>query len=269
VNTHPAVMRHRETRPTLAGVATPIQASGQNRKYRLGQYFLKLSMHNGLVHDICEREEMASIFGHLLGVPIVRAWACSTSGIVFPPGIPNGFILHKCAVMDFLDGCAMAADRVAAEIWVRNHIRVVADIFAYMHWIGDDDRGLEDIMMVENKLLLVDNGLTGPPVFESPLRSSHPSRASLAKNTKQMLKKCYPGKPSFVAFVIRDLRVSCDELRFPDFIDRCLAMDSNDIQGIIEGLGMKPSIANVLDSRRRTLPDEYAEWLEMLRRETW
>ncbi len=255
--------------PSLSGAATPFPTSGQNRKFRMGPFFLKLSRHDGKVFDICEREEMASIFGHLLSVPIVRAWTSPTKRIAFPPGIDSSFIRDKCVVMDFIEGHSLFSNRIASEIWVRNHIRVVADIFSYMHWIGDDDRGLEDIMMIGNKLLLVDNGLTGPPTFTSPLRSSHPHPQTLSRNPIQLLKKCFPGKSSFVAFAIRDLRVSCDELKSPGFIDRCLALDSDDLHGIVEGLGMQTSIANVLDSRRLTLRDEYHEWIEQLRRATW
>ena len=255
--------------PTLNGVATEIRRSGANVKYQMGQYFLKRCWIIEKVQDVYEREEMASILGHLLEVPIVRAWISSTNGITFLPGNQSGLIRDKCIVMDFLHGHTLLDDRAAAANWVRNHIRDVADIFAYMHWIGDEDRGLEDIMLVGDELVLVDNGLTGPPVFDSPLRGTHPMVDYFINNPKQILKKCFPGKPSFVAFVIRDLRISCEDLKNPGFIDRCVAMNSIDIRGIVEGLGMHPMIADVLDRRRRTLQDEYAEWIEMLRRETW
>ncbi len=268
--THPAIARHRESRPQLSGIPKPLNIRfGQNRKFFMDGYFLKLSLTDGKVFDICEREEMASIFGHLLNIPVVRAWSSLTDGIVFPSGTETLCNVVKCVIMDWIDGNSLLQDKTAAETVVRSQIQVFADIFAYMQWIGDDDRGLEDIMMVGNKLLLVDNGLTGPPTIDSPLRSAHPGIELFAHNPIQVLKRCVPSKPSFVAFVMRDLRVSCDELKHPDFIDRCVALHSDDLHGIIEGLGMQPSIANVLDSRRQTLRDEYHEWIEKLRLAKW
>lgn len=269
---HEVIQDHNNKRPLLKGHANALDGVfGQNAKFRLEEYFLKVSKHeNNKVLDICEREEVASIFGQKLEIPTVLAWTVKTDQVVFSRTFDQEWVQGKCVAMEFVAGIPLCCilQEIAVQTVLEN-VDEVFDIFAYMHWIGDDDKGLEDVMLRSGRLVLVDNGLTGPPMFPSPLRSAHPYPGQWRNDPKDIARKSCPNKSSIVEFVFKTAKVPTDHVSLPRFIERCEGLDAGGIRAVIDSVGMNPQIANTLDKRRKTLRGDYAEWIGIIRSMGW
>jgi hypothetical protein len=134
----------------------------------------------------------------------------------------------------------------------------MADVFAFMHWVGDEDRGLTDIMLVNGQFVLIDNGLCGPGP-DDRLRGYHPDAGVFS--TDQILKKCYPGKPSLVAFVLRDAKLPREQFECPPVLRRIADLSDQDVIDICQTAKVGSQVADVLNTRRLTLNDDYRGWL--------
>lgn len=124
--------------------------------------------------DIGEREAMTSGFGRLLGMSVVPAWVVPADQFR-PADLPpdSEIIRDRCVVMPRIIGPTVEADQQQAKRLVRSGPADVADMFAFMHWIGDEDRGRADVMIEGERLVLIDNGLCGPG-WSDRLRGAHP-----------------------------------------------------------------------------------------------
>lgn len=227
-----------------------------------GSWFIKFCMNvNGRIPDICEREVLISLLGEMLDVPVVSAWSIPTNHL------PNcqlpkdrSLIIEKAVVMPWLNGSTIDRDRAQAEQLVRAAPSRIADLFAFMHWVGDEDRGLVDVFLEQDRLVLIDNGLCGPG-RDSLLRGAHPSSGTYHTQPDSVVKMCWPDKASLVAFVLRDVRVSVTEIRSPEVIERILALSDAAIQAIVQAAGLGSWVADILILRRELVRASYLEWL--------
>lgn len=250
--------------PNVTGHLTALSVGGHNKKFSINRQFIKFCKHDSKVFDICKREELASIIGELIGVPVVKAWCLPMSHLTSPPSLGPEFVPNEFVVMPLLDGGSFQQYRDAAASIVKSRIDQIKDVFAYMHWIGDDDRGIADVMTEGDHFVLVDNGLTGPPLFQTPLRGSHPYPHMLTNNRGQIVKKCIHEKPSLVAFVVRDVGVSSDRLRDPSVISRIELVEEDVLREIVSDLGMDSRIASQLIERKNTLRSDFTLWIDEL-----
>ena len=213
--------------------------------------------------EVCEREALASLLGRTLGVSIMNAWAISTSllSINLPTEKSDkDLILDRVVMMDLVMGKTVQDDQVRAAQWVEANGARVADIFAFMHWIGDEDRGLSDVMLDPTGLVLIDNGLCGPGQNDK-LRGYHPTPEVYTPD--RILLKCYGGgKPSFVEFVLKIGGMKLGELRLPGVIPKIAALSLDDLREIIECVGVPENNAQVLYERGQNLSEDYAKWFD-------
>jgi hypothetical protein len=212
-----------------------------------------------------EREALTSLLGRLVDVPAVDAWVVPLS--LFPAVILPGrdepeapLVRDRCVVMPFLDGATAASDPAGAIAAVGLAPAAAGDLLAFMHWIGDEDRGLDDVMAVGGRLLLIDNGLCGPGRPESGLRGYHPLWEAFDAGAK--LRKCYGGKRAFVEFVLRDAGLPHATFAGPPVIGRIQSLASETIRRVVGHLGLHARVAAVLAERTRHLAHEYEQWLD-------
>ena len=228
-------------------------------------YVVKWSKNNlSRVPEINRREMLISILGRLVGVGVVDAWVVRSEFLpeyAFPPDEPQvPLIRDECVVMPFLQGSTVAQSKPASAIRVAWNASAIADLFAFMHWIGDEDRGVDDVMLIDDRFVLIDNGLCGPGAPESGLRGYHPNWEDFRHNSEAKVKKCYPGKPSFVAFVLRDLALPMDFIPLPSAIDRIMTITDEAIREIATHCRVASSVSGELIHRKAHLAIEYREW---------
>jgi hypothetical protein len=136
----------------------------------------------------------------------------------------------------------------------------IADLLAFSHWIGDEDRGTADVMLECDELMYVDNGLCGP-AGSKKLRGAHPHQDMF--NDEAIAKKCFPGKPSFVAAVLRDAQVTQASLASPHVIQRLCQTSPAIIASLLDLSGIRDArFEAVLSSRTITLRADYDSWLK-------
>lgn len=218
----------------------------------------------GGVPDLCEREVLASCLGHILDVPVVRSWciACDVNGILGnqPNGGTNDWISDRLVVMPYLKGHTVEEQPCASAFVLGAHSVKVGELLAFMHWIGDEDRGRSDVFVENDRFVLIDNGLTGPS-RKSKLRGAHPQERDFLNSPHQIVKKCFPGKPSFVAFLIRDCRVPREWLESPPVIERIESLDTNRIRPVVEYAGLPSYVTDELAHRANLIRAEYSQWV--------
>lgn len=264
------IERHRNARPTAEVLHSLrlLPFSDVMPNYRLRgegnecSWFIKFCANvDGRIPDICEREVLISLFGQLLDVPVVSAWSIPAGDLPehqLPTDRP--LISNKAVVMPWLNGSTVERDKDQAMQLVRTGPGHIADLFVFMHWVGDEDRGLMDVYLEGGRLVLIDNGLCGPG-RDSLLRGTHPSPGTYHVQQDSLIKMCYPGKPSLVAFVLRDVRVSLTEVRSPKAINRIQALSDAAIQAIVQAAGLGSWIGDILILRRELVQASYLEWL--------
>lgn len=218
---------------------------------------------NRCVPEICEREVLISLLGKAVGVPVVDAWVipseCALPTLEQNNRKEDHVIREKVVLMPLLSGVTINKSRSQAGEILSNKAVLAANIFAFMHWVGDEDRGLEDMMLVNNEIILIDNGLCGPGPSDK-IRGYHPTPE--VYNYEMITKKCYGGgKRSFVAFVIRDLKLSLEKLSFPPVIGRIESLTDGAIAAFATSLLLDGYVTEKLIMRRDSLQTDYAEWL--------
>ncbi len=132
-------------------------------------------------------------------------------------------------------------------------LKRVANLFAFMQWVGDEDRGLADIYLANGDLVLIDNGLCGPG-RDALMQGAHPYPEQYRGNQAAIVKKCNPGKPSLVAFILRDLRIPARELQRAAVIEDIEVLPDNVVLQIVEAAGLSPWIADVSDLEEAAPP---------------
>jgi hypothetical protein len=216
------------------------------------------------VPDIYEREHFVSLIGKVLDIPVVDAWIVKTrplKGIDLPAtGEACPLLRDRCIAMPLLEGEAALDNPSHAKEIVQAAPERIGDLFAFLHWIGDEDRGLKDIMLVEDKMVLIDNGLCGPG-RNGILRGSHPLVGDYCQHPHSMVLMCYWRKPSFVAFVLHDLQMSALAFRQPAVLTRIKELPDRAIQRLVRETGLTPWVADVLILRRDVLDASYTDWL--------
>jgi hypothetical protein len=233
------------------------------------RFVVKWSKNNdNRVPEINERDQLTAVLGSLVGVPVVQAWVVPSSSLPdagLPPDEANApLVRDKCVVMPFLGGPTVAMSKPASAIRVAWNPAAVADIFAFMHWIGDEDRGLDDVILDGDRLVLIDNGLCGPGRPESPLRGYHPQWEVFREENR--LKKCYGGKPSLVAFVFRDLRLPHGFFASPPVIERINDVTHEELQVLADYCGVERRVADVLIGRKASLASDFQDWFGQVSR---
>jgi hypothetical protein len=224
------------------------------------EWLFKFSRNSqGRTPHICEREVCVSVLGELLGIPIVRSWLVFTNSVNAPVGpFDPEHIRDRCVAMQILDGPPAIAERELAIDVARADPGLVANLFAFCHWIGDEDRGLSDVLIVNRRFVFIDNGLCGPGTHPA-MRGSHPFPEHFTP--EQLVKKCYPGKPSFVAFVFRVVGISCVQLAAPSVVDVIERLPDDTVDNVIRESGLPQWISQTLNSRKRTLRRDHGDWL--------
>jgi hypothetical protein len=264
------IERHRNTRPA-AEVLRSLQLSlfsDDKPNYRFrgegeeGSWFIKFCTNvDNRIPDICERELLISLLGQLLDVRVVSAWSIPATDLpaLQLPEDPS-LIRDKAVVMPWLNGSTVEGAKDQAMQLVLTAPDCIAELFAFMHWVGDEDRGLVDVFLEDGRLVLIDNGLCGPG-RDSLLRGAHPSPGTYHTQPDSLIEMCYPGKPSLVAFVLRDVRISITEVRSPKVIDRIQALSDAAIHAIVQAAGLGSWIGDILILRRELIQASYLEWL--------
>lgn len=261
---------HRNARPVeeVLGSLRLFPFSDAMLNYRLrgegdgGSWFIKFCANvDDRIPDICAREVLISLLGQLLDIPVVPAWSIPAADLP-DHQLPTdrSLIRDKAVVMPWLNGKTVDRDKDQAMQLVRTAPDRIADLFAFMHWVGDEDRGLTDVLLEGGRFVLIDNGLCGPG-RDSLLRGSHPSPGTYHVRPESLIKMCYPGKPSLVAFVLRDVRISVTEVRCPKVIERIKALSDTTIQAIVQASGLRSWVGDMLILRRELIEASYLEWL--------
>jgi hypothetical protein len=215
------------------------------------------------VPEICDREVLISLFGKVLTVPVVESWTISVNEINIDINdiarYEREIVRDKAVLMRMLIGDTVGHNRTAAAAVIEHAPERVADLFAFMYWVGDEDRGLEDVFIAGDYLTLIDNGLCGPNVHDF-LRGYHPFPEVYQYDNR--VKMCYGGKSSFVAFVLRDCRIQQSILNNPAVLERIEQLDFKSIVNITRSLSLSDYVAIKLSNRTLTLRNEYADWLK-------
>ncbi len=167
-------------------------------------------------------------------------------------------ICDKIVVMPLLPGHTVQAAREATAVRIAWNPEKASDLFAFMLWVGDEDRGLDDGMLVGDQIVLIDNGLCGPGAGLS-LRSYHPYPEHYQYENR--VKMCYGGKQSFVAYVLRDMRFPSEMLISPSAIARIEKISDDVIREVVVIVGLPTQICDKLIERKRALLDDYRTWL--------
>lgn len=245
----------------------PLQHRGVNQSALAtsnthGEWFIKICRDPGSVPDICEREELASLLGEMAEVPVVDAFCVPTATFgavaeLFPLALD--LMTDRCVAMHRIAGSTVSLDPEGASRFIRSHPDKLADIFAFSLWIGDEDRGLDDVMLENGSLVLIDNGLSGPG-RSSVLRSAHP--AECLYRPIDVTRMCFPFKKSFVEFAIRRLSEPNRQLAVPKVIDRIAGLRDTDLEQAVLHSQLPPWMASALVQRRDTLGDDYVKWLK-------
>jgi hypothetical protein len=215
--------------------------------------------HGGRAPESCKREVLISLLGQALGVPVVDAWTIPTDGqleLVEP--LHNDAIRDHAVLMPLLPGEAVAGVENAAKAAVSQSPADAADIFAFMHWVGDEDRSLLDVILVDGRFVLIDNGLCGPG-RDGRIRGYHPMPDT---NPTRLVLKCYGGgKRALVEFVLCDAAVPSALLADPPVISRIEALGDTAVEKFVRASNVEGWVADVLNARKSTIRSEYSEWL--------
>lgn len=152
------------------------------------------------VPDICEREVLTYLFGRLLGVPILETHIAPTNEHTPSPD-GEDFVRGKFVYTPFMFDGDLGKIR-EAEIMkklIRKNIKGIALTLAFYHWYGEDDRGIEDVLIDREHVYFIDHGLSGPSEKNALLESAHPSEVSYSE--RDIVKKCFPGKLSLIDYL--------------------------------------------------------------------
>lgn len=209
---------------------------------------------------ICEREEFVSIMGTVLGIPVVNAWVFPTNQLPAVEIDKSQFIIDKCVVMELLPAKTVHDSQDEASKIVLNNVMAIANTFAFLHWIGDEDRGTKDVLVHDSSLVLIDNGLCGPAP-DRAIRGAHPAKQVYVNHPDAMIKMCFHGKPSLVAFVFRHLKVTALAFRQPKVLVSIKELTDESISQIVAAAHLPQWIADTLILRREILDHSYLEWL--------
>lgn len=264
------INRHEKARPGDAELGSlrmeRLEGGGHNIRYR-GQgsavtCFIKFCYHdNQHILDICEREVFISLLGQMLEIPVVQAWSVPARLLAAqPPADDGNLIRDRFVLMPWIAGSTLEQSQLEAADRIRADPERVANLFAFLHWVGDEDRGLSDIMLSDGLLVLIDNGLCGPG-RDPVLRGAHPSPNDYRDKPHAIIEKCNPGKPSLVAFVLRDVGVSAADLMRPTVIEEIEALTDSCIRELVRVAGLQQWVADVLILRQQSLHSSYLEWL--------
>jgi len=243
-----------------------INPGGHNAKLELvasdrTRWFVKYCRNDdGALHDICEREALACIVGKVTDVDTIPAYVVSR--LLRPAesnNLPKDLIRDRCVLMPFLSGQTLRLRNPSAETVISRQIRRIASLLAATYWLGDEDRGVDDVMLVGDTLVFVDNGLTGPR-RGSRLRGAHPRESVFG--SREIAKRCYPGKPSFSMRLLRDMRIAPELIRDAQVIGRIESLADADIFEIVVAARMDRWVGEVLIRRRDVLRQDYESWLE-------
>jgi len=243
----------------------PFPAGGHNVKFRAtsatGTWIIKFCRHDDQrVPEVCRREAMASLFGRIVSVPVVDAWVLPADLIErHRPEQDGQLILDEFVLMREVKGKAFEENRLAGAARIGMQAESVGDVLAFMHWIGDEDRGLADVMYEGNNFLLIDNGLCGPG-NNPKLRGYHPDPNAFSHD--RVIMKCYGGgKQSFVEFIIKEVEFNVQRLQEPAVLRRIGGLDDGVVKEVVERLGIDVPVAKTLIERRSTIAADYDSWL--------
>lgn len=222
--------------------------------------FAKICRHNSVVQDICEREQFTSMMAEILEVKFVSAWISSIPDGVLIEQVQPEYVRDRIVLMDHIHGnTASEAPDLSATI-LSNQAASIGDLLCFMHWIGDEDRGLNDIMLVNDDFLAIDGGLCGPREESGVFRSAHPHIKSYPP--KHILRKCYPKKePSLVEFVINVVSLDIKQLQDPRIIESINTLHDDSIKQVVDASGLAPYIADIMIDRKKSIAQDFHDWL--------
>jgi hypothetical protein len=235
---------------------------GYNHKFANESVLVKVCRHDGRVHDICEREQFATLMGALLRVPVVDSAVIPiVEGMGIPPHPPTHFVQDRCVVMPLLKFPSLDRLTASQKEFAFQDFSELANLLCFMHWIGDEDRGTSDVFVVNGGPLLIDNGLCGPG-RDSLVRSAHPYPERYHACFGAWLKKCHPGKPSFVAHILRS--ASVDQRRIlekPSIVSAIERLTETDLVAVGTTARLASWVVQKLKERQQSLSTSYFEWL--------
>ena len=223
---------------------------------------------NNRVPDICEREELTYLFGRILRIPMVHLVVDNSENVkkLIPQG--RDFIRDKYVLMPYISGDNLRdfINKGKSLRFLKYNPKTVMNVLVFYHWIGEEDRGLEDVIIYKRKMIFIDHGLAGPG-HDKRLRSVHPSPNSYGEN--DIIRKCFPGKKALVDFIFKDLGINLKSQLEPSVIDFIEIMPKFIISSYIKPFKLKDPNGNdfrsrykeELINRQKTIRRDFQEWI--------
>jgi len=236
------------------------------------EWFIKFCRNTkGRVPDICEREELTYLFGRIFGLPIIRAVVLNNpeKAIKNTLSLGDDIVKNKCVLLPFIQGSNLKSffDQSIKKLEIlKHHQESWKNILAFYHWIGEEDRGLTDVMIDNDKIIFIDHGLSGPG-HSNRLRSVHPYPEKFKPD--DIIRKCFPGKKSLVDFIFKDLGINPKDLYNLPIINFIEALPEYIISSYVNSLPLIDSNGNdfrkkykyVLIKRQKNLRKDFQDWI--------
>lgn len=263
--------QHWDSRPTLGGIATLRKnLKGSNKKFAMQDqdtdWLIKISDGWGddprSVNDLNEREELFCILAKANGIPVIDCWRIDTRELAFEAEVQwkKNDIRDKAVASRFVhaERCAACENGHFNE----SQLRDLCNVLTFCHWIGDEDRGMEDVLWLEGRPCLIDQSLSGPPsnqyIRGSRCRGTHFQRNDPDLfSPEQIIKKCPSGKPSLVAHLLRDHRV---QLPIPSALGLIQRTDLSELAEVVEYYSISTRVTEQLAERLKTLDNDFRIW---------
>lgn len=233
------------------------------------KWIIKAMGQDSGAEDIDSREELTFLIGRLVGMNIPRTLKIERSLVKNLDDFDDITSMHKLVAVRYIDGSV--ASRVDGSIFPTAFTTdVVSNIFAFYLWIGDEDRGLDDVVIdSSNKAWLIDHGLTGPN-GSTILRSAHPHESDYEEEPSAKILMCFPRKKSLLQKCL-DSKIS--PVVNPEMIDRIKSLDELSLTRVVnsfrlvnrKGQPFTSQYISILLDRQKTLTTDYSDWLSRVK----
>lgn len=229
---------------------------------------------DGRVPDIIRREVFASLVLTSLGCNVPKSWLFQhrdTLDLRFLYSkweAPADRIQDEFVVMERLNGVSVArmvsqhqgTQRIQEQLGMSSSKCV--DLLVASYWLGDEDRGLEDVMIVDDQWYFIDFGLSGPGRSDR-IRSAHPEPQCY--HHKQKTLRCYGGKGiSFIEFVSKVYEDLIDRINRSIMVQEIEGIAQEEIMLAVEYSQLDNQVTETLLRRQEALRQDIVEWCEDL-----
>jgi hypothetical protein len=203
---------------------------------------LKICRDPGGVPEICKREYLCSMLGVGFGLSVVQSWCVPVpSKIESQLSSDANIIRSECVAMEQLPGrnvgdCLQSSDSASRQT-ICKQVSEIESLLVFAYWLGDEDRGLGDVMLSDGQIVFIDFGLSGPGNHKSR-RGAHPHGGYY--KPIDLVRMCVKGKLSFAGLVMEQLKLPIShEPQMVEFIEGLKPDDCGELsasRGLIAGL---------------------------------